>query len=490
MGKATFDLSFVRRERPLIEWLPELVADEWEQRLAAANALGGMWSGLPSYDTRGEDIQVQGSIPDLSAHARLFADEVRRAVASPGFPQEVFVRRLILYRMSLNADRLKRVNRMSHEHEAYDRRETALIERALTSPDAGERERAAKRFTRLFCASLARDNRITSESESMQAPGMISHLVFTAMGRELLVAADLLGQMLESRLAHEALDALERAGPAARSFAPRLMNWLDRPERFDAAAALGSIARDDAELADELLARLRSGTEIVQARVMAVLEHAGPRLAGRESEAIELLLPMTHRQSQVLSAVPALASVGRDRRQVLQRLVEIASPRPPRTRVIGAGQRWEGEIDEVMYERGVAISALRYLTAFPDEVVTVLAEAIESFVEYDPDESYFAEHGRVCGVLEAFGPSAAPAVPALVAYLEHWVAAPAAGREFPRYVLDALRAIGPVAADAEPVLRRLRRAGQDQPPDELDPDDPVDATILALRLSDAPRRQV
>jgi hypothetical protein len=348
-----------------------------------------------------------------------------------------------------------------------------------------EREQAAKRFGRLFCASLARDNRISSEAESSHAPGMLSYVVFEALGTALLAADDVLGEMLEGRSAHEALDALERAGPAARAFAPRLLARLDKQERFDAAHALGPMARDDPELIESLLTRLRLGSDVVKRHVAAVLEHVGPDLAGRESEAVELLMAMTY---QDYAAVPALASVGRHRREVVQRVVEIASPRPPRVLVAGAGERWQYEYDAVMHKRGVALSAMRHLQGSADQVVPVLADAIHTFEEYDPDESYEAEHGRVCGVLETFGGDAAPAVPALVRYLERWLELPPDRREWPQYVLKALKAIGPSASAAEPVLLRLRASvGEDLDP-ELDCNDPLDATLLAIRCQAASAR--
>src|SRR5262245_18505115 len=111
MGHLKFDPSFERDGKSLAEWLPLLVGDDRQQRLSAANALGGMWRALPGYDTHFEDMDA-ANWPDLVVQDERFKQAIRDAVARPGFPAAVFVRRLMLFRMSLHEDWLRRVAKM------------------------------------------------------------------------------------------------------------------------------------------------------------------------------------------------------------------------------------------------------------------------------------------------------------------------------------------------------------------------------------------
>jgi hypothetical protein len=107
-----------------------------------------------------------------------------------------------------------------------------------------------------------------------------------------------------------------------------------------------------------------------------------------------------------------MASLGRDREDVLEEVLALAAPRPPRITRIPYGKGSSYEQDEVMLERGIALVGLRYFTKFPDRVVPVLADAIDTFEEYDPDWVDKGEHERVTSSLRAFGASSAkPAVP-------------------------------------------------------------------------------
>ena len=74
-----------------------------------------------------------------------------------------------------------------------------------------------------------------------------------------------------------------------------------------------------------------------------------------------------------LGFLPAWASVGRERPDVRARVLAPAGPRPPRI------STHDGfELDEVMYERGTAISCLTNFAGHASEVVPVLAEALGS----------------------------------------------------------------------------------------------------------------
>jgi hypothetical protein len=164
----------------------------------------------------------------------------------------------------------------------------------------------------------------------------------------------------------------------------------------------------------------------------------------------------------------------------LRRVLEVAEPRPPRWRT--CEEYPDYKFDEVLGERAYAIHALAYFQRIADEVVPVLIVAFDTFEEFDPDWSYNGEHERVCAALAAFGPRAAPAVPRLVRYLEEWLARPRQERKLPKDVFGLLAAIGPAAAGALPTLEQLRTSVwyDDSPPNEFDPDDPLDQAILSI----------
>ena len=296
----------------------------------------------------------------------------------------------------------------------------------------------------------------------MTASGVMAAMIFNAIDEVLLVDRPGLRAMLGHKvLFRDATRALARIGPPAVDFAGSFLDQLDAQDAqfyYEGAPALGSIARDDPAVIDGLLRRLRSGPDAVQNGAAIALGHAGPPLAGRLEVALDFLLGATGKPALVLAATPALASVGRDRDDALRRVLELAAPRPPRWR---AEESYPGHRDdEVMYERGVAIDALRHFRRFAGRVVPVLVDAFDTFEEYDPDWSDHGEHGRVCWAFEEFGPDAVPVVPRLVRYLDDWQARPVDDRQYPKDVFELLAAIGPPATAALPVLERLlRRAG-------------------------------
>jgi hypothetical protein len=491
---AEWDTTFVRAGRTLGEWLPLLVSEDLATRFAAGEALGGMWQAKPAYGTRWDELtepSVAGRVPNLTEHAERFGRAVREAVGHPGFPQAAFVRRLLLYRMMQNREWLERARRSISPDERPDAKEAQLIEQALTSADFAERERAAKRFGRMFCASLARDRRLFDHAESMQAPGMVSYVVLQALDTALLDAPDLLHEMLDDDdLRSYAVEALQRLGPAASPFVDRLLDELDReqdgPGGFDASRVLGNVARAEPAVADALVGRLRSGSHPAKFAAAAALEHAGPAaLAGPAAdEAVELLRGMVRVPDLWYAAIRALASVGRGRADVLDEVLTVAAPRPPRWRK-GEG-KYAKEYDEVTHERGTAIEALRYFTGFPDRVVSALTDAIETFEEYDPDWGYErAEHGRVAESLRAFGPAAgAVAAPVLARHVRQ------SDGDVDLEVVRLLGDIGPTAAEALPALVRLREEQMAEfgPPDaatiEKAPperaDDPIEWAIWRI----------
>jgi hypothetical protein len=405
---------------------------------------------------------------------------------------------LILYRMMLDGDWRDRVRETSEAREAEDDRYVRrLVARLEAAGDDAERTEAARRLGRWFCASIGRgckrDQAIFADAETMSAAGMASHLVFDALDVALLADRPGLRIMLEDEAnAHEARQALVRIGPPAVEFAPFLIDRLDAGgdrHDFDGAWALGSIGRDDPAVVAALLGRLESGPGPMQSRVAACLDQAGPALAGRVDEAVGLLIRLAGSRGETCryTMVEALGSVGRDRDDAFEVILEMASPRPARP----VPDRYEqtGFRDEVMNERGMALAALRFFPRLARRAMPVLIEAMGTFEEYDPDWQYDGAHGRICHTLAAYGSEAEAVVPHLVAYLEDYLrqceATPDDIDDWPKAVFRALAAIGPAAAPALPVLELIRRDREAEEelgePSPLDPSDGLDRAILAIR---------
>lgn len=486
MAKIRPDFSFDREGRPLSAWLLDLVADDAPTRLKAGDVLQGMWFGVPYAHTELSDLEWEEheSRPGQSDR---FAAAVRDATAMPGFPTADFARRLILYRMALHQDSRRRAEASCRRREEESDKYIERIGRRLEAAgDEAERAEAARRLCRWFCATVDRDlkaNQAVHEgAEELSPAGMASHLVFEALDIALLADRPGLRLMLdpESGIRYAVLSALERIGPPAVDFAPELIAHLDGHADgswSDATGALGSIGRDDPAVVDALITRLGSRSEAVRDLAAACLGRAGPPLAGRADEAVDLLLEAARGPGRC-TMVEALASVGRNREDALAFVLEMASPKPPRW--IHREYFPDDRADEVMFDRATAIVALRHFRGFADRVMPVLIEAIDSFEEYDPDYGYAGDHERASRTLAEFGPDAAAAVPRLVAYLDEWNRRPE-DEQYPRAVLDALKAIGPAAASALPILEAIRLKHVEELGPDLDRHDPLDAAILAIR---------
>lgn len=490
MAKQRPDYTFKRGGRSLKVWLQELVAEDAPTRRAAGEALQAMLYAVASVHT--DLIEIDwGSPSALEGQSERFRDAIRSAVQSPGFDAHDFVRKLILYRMALQADWHRRVDEDFGRENAPNIYEERLLQRAQAADGDKERTEVLRRYLRWVCASFARDVKrskdIYAGAESMTPPAFMAAMVFQSLDVALLADRPGLYAMLADKdtwMRDDAAKALARIGPAAVDFAPFFFAELDAeqsPHGFRNAHALGSIGRDDPDVIDGLLRRLRSASMAVRSGAAEALSCAGPPLAGRLEVALDLLLTASSIPELVYTAIPALASVGRNSEVALHRVLEVAKPRPPRWQTVPDFP--DHKSDEVMGERGTAISSLHYFKRFADKVVPVLVDALDSFEEYDPDWSYGGEHGRVCHALESFGPLAAPAVPWIVRFLEQWPTRSEDDREWPNDLFRLLAAIGPAAADALPALEQLCawQESEESPPAELDPDEPLDRAILILR---------
>ncbi|WZO98466.1 hypothetical protein EP7_000045 [Isosphaeraceae bacterium EP7] len=489
MAKQRPDLSLEREGRPLKVWLQDLVAEEAPTRRAAGDALQAMMYGVPSVHTDLAEVEW-GSFETLHQQPERFKDAVRSAVESPGFAAHDFVSKLILYRTALRDDWQRRVDKACEEDNAPNAYQDRLLQRLQAADGDIERTEAARRYMRWVCASMDRNlNRgdVYAGAEAMATPGVMAAIVFDSLDVSLLADRSGLYAMLGDKdMRRDAARALARIGPPGVNFAAVFFEELDAENLThffeEGARALGSIGRDNADVIDGLLGRLRSGPFAVRSGAAAALFHSGPSLAGRLEIALDLLLEATQTPGLVCAAIPALASVGRDSEMALRRVLEVSEPRTSRLR--SARGFPDQSYDEVMAERGAAIDSLHHFKRFADRAVPALVDALDTFQEYDPDWGYEGEHGRVCAALMPFGPLAALAVPRLVQLLEEWLTRPETDREWPKDVIQLLASFGPPAAEALPLLEQLRstQVDNDEPVSpELDPDEPLDRAIVILR---------
>ena len=463
MTKILPDYSFERDGVPLSAWLWRLVDAERSVRTGAGVALRSMEWGFPCVHT---DVMNMEVVPDIDAQCIRFAAAVKAVLSDPAFETQDFVEKLGAYLLAIEADYAasakKWADESSRRGKRFDRLADHLMARVkaeggLATEEGAPVTDAERRLMRLRSAYLCTANPKSSDfsqSERLKFEGQVAHSIFDALGAELLHAPEVLGAMLgrDRSLRDKALAAIARIGPAARGFAPALLLKLDEPAECGSwnnrmiYHALGVLARDDESLVDELIRRLGNEQRAGRCGVADVLREAGPALCGRESQVCALLRGMLDWRGEEYAAIYALASVGREMPAVRALVLDYAGP----SRVAAATTTDTRESE--MQLRGVALDSLRYLSAYPQECVPVLIEALASFEEYDPDREYRGAQSRIADALACFGPAAAAAAPALVPYLTD------VSDDVPKAMVQAIAAMGPAAAVALPALYTLRES--------------------------------
>ncbi len=445
-----------------------------------------MKRALPSVHTNLQEVE-RCSARAASDHSARVDAALRSTVGAPGFPALGFVRDLIRYRMALQDDWRRRMDRQDEEDNAPNKYRDLLIARIQHAGSEDERAHAGLRYSRWTFAKIARDSRAGRTAydgaESTSSPGFVSSWVFDTLDEALLLDRPGLVAMLADRASRrDALGALARIGTPAVAFAPPLFDRIDEDNADGYSLdvqALGRIGRDDPGVIDGLLRRVRSGSPNVQQAAIAALGSAGPPLAGRLGVALDLLQGATHRPDLACIAIQALASVGHDDEAAFRRVLGLAGSRPP---------RWRSEPgipdyrqDEVMMERAAAIDSFVRFPGHADRIVPVLVAALDTFEEYDSDWMQNGQHERICEALRSFGPDAAPAVPRLLRSLEEQRAE--GDRGHPRCLLNLIAAIGPPVGRFLPLLERMRveEFEDEAEAPEFDPDRPLDRAILTLR---------
>ncbi|MCA9078102.1 MAG: hypothetical protein KDA93_23940 [Planctomycetaceae bacterium] len=462
MADNTPDYSFVRDGLGLDEWLWKLVDESPAERVAAGEALEAMDWGVPSAHT---DLSTLTEFPDTEAQGPRFEAEVRRVLATPEFDTKNFVERLGASRIAFNSEWQKKMSALISETndlgDKYDRMAEELVKRIDSAEDETTRQHFLDRFARLSAVYIRKScdtqKNPFEDSEPLLSAGFAVSRIFNLLDEELLEAPEVLDLFLsDSELIHEALSALQRIGPAAIAFAPKLLHNLDQFAKsdksypsFNGAYALGSIGRDDPHIVSEMIDRLSHSNEAMRISAANVLEEMDGAVCDRAAEICDLLLPKLDRESEYewFAALSALASVGRDLPHVRQAVLNWAGPRERKPRVHSGVSKLE--YDLTMYERGTAISAMRYLSSYPDECIPVLIEAMQSFEEFDPDEGYYGSQSRIATTLSDFGEDAFPAVEPLCRYLDD------DDGDSPTAILDLFAGLGPSAYEALPALHNL-----------------------------------
>jgi len=413
----------------LAYWLWEFVGDDIDRRDVAMAALNGMQ-------------YPESSGLDFVMVREGFGEAVRATLARPEVGAAAFIRKLV--RLMRQAQTLRM--RLWHDDNARVDRVMDKLAPRLNEPGLSEERMRTlhKRMGRVIC----------SDGESHRLQGRLLNqsvtalMLFGQLGEHVLKVPDVVREMLKDpQEEHSASEVIRKLGPAAAVFADHLIGLLDAWDNnygFQPAAALAAVVRDDARRVREITRRLDANRPVVVCGAAWVLQEVGPCAAELAPECVSRLLALTHAEGQVgLAAVGALGRIARENDRVVKRVLDIS--RSPD-----------------VWSRGVALTALGDMGHRPEWVVPRLVEAFTDYEEPNPDWTYRSRHERVVFALKAFGPAAAPAVPALVGRVRN-------DEGMDRGVVEALGAIGPAAAEALPVLQAMVEPGDEELPDEMNP---------------------
>ncbi|GEM_PF-3656873 len=474
------DYSFEREGIPLPEWLLRLVDDEPKTRELAGKVLHAMMLGLPSSDT---DLSNMDPIPDTAGQMERFKDALQIAVNSIGFDTGKFISMLCAGLLALTDDWRERYKKNNEQWEELCQR---LVDKMSIATDDATRKRAADRLFKALCASIKRDW-CDEDAKAFSNSLLMYQFIFSFLDTAFLAAPEALQLILENpKRSHYALQAISRIGPAAIAFAPSLLEKMDQIAKKEhnyidneIADALASIGKGNREIVDAVIERLENSDQRVRSTAALALSKMGTNVAGRTDIILAKLGPITFDGTDYYwCIIDALASVGRHDKHTRQTIIDFARPRPAKLEALPDYPQYTQ--DKTMVERGYAINAMCYFIDYPNECIPVLIDAIETFEEFDPDEMYVGPAARVARVLEAFGPSAAPAAKFLAAKLEK-------KGDFPKAILKALAAIGPAAHDVLATLEQFRIESADEEPladlNTTEPDeimDPVGWTIKQI----------
>jgi hypothetical protein len=234
---------FTHENRPMEEWLLQLLEPDAARRKAAAKVVTDRFY-MPL------DLMPDSS-EAMDGFLEEFAVAVRRIVNEPGFPAATFVNRLIELELALYESWCA-MNREA------SRREAEFDKQALAKLGQDPTEGAKKRYVRRMAVRLARECKQVraDDPHEILTTGAALVRVIESLGKELLPATERLRQMLEVRgKANLAVEAIGRMGRDGLVFYDELVARLHREDfNYHASRALGPLLQSAPERVPEILA--------------------------------------------------------------------------------------------------------------------------------------------------------------------------------------------------------------------------------------------
>lgn len=482
---ARWDTSFIREGKTLLQWLPDLVAENRQTQFAAGEAIYAMGMGIDSVHS--ELTGLEGIAPGRK-HTAQFEQAMEQSIRDLPLPWDDYVLKLAVHLIRQREAWLKHCDFMEEEREAYEKRTDPLLQKIAPelaqNPKDARREQLLSRMHKVIC-SMPDCSTADGFDDKVMNFDIVVHQVIENAGDRLLETPEVVQLMLDvDGVAYVAEKALMKLGPKASQFAGHYLKQLDAVTEdspyFNYAALLARLGEGVPQVIDALGERLGSEQETIRFRAAGVLSHMAPHLAGQGEKLFDQVnqLFQSAKDEKRYYFYDAWASLGRARPEVRQQVLAETLPRPPRMKISDEhGHRWE--YDEVAHERGRAIDACKYFVNWPDETVPVLSQSLGNFEEYDPDNTYNGGNERVCWVLRDFKSQAVSALPRIIELLEAWLTRQQDDGVYPKDLLGVITAMGPVAQAALPVLHKIRHSEErDNAP--LEEFSPVDEAILSV----------
>lgn len=425
---------FTFENRPLAEWLQQLVEQDALRRKSAANLITDRF-----YMPMDQFPETEAATNDFF---EAFSSAVRAAVNQRDFPAVDFVQNLLALEIALQETWCAKVAEDSAREKAIDKVDLAKLGEQPTEADK-------KRYVRRIWIRLLRDCKKISEEEPHEifTTGAAAVRVIESLGVELLPAAEILREMLFSKhQAYIASDAIGRMGKGGLEFYDDLLEGLrrDDPDLY-CARALGTLLRAVPEKIPEILriACERGDSQIAAISALATCGRKATAVFPDVETRLRDLIETSPGERTWYWVVGALGQCGRTSQTVDSLLKRLDS----------SDQQKCGEI----------ILALGAIGLCGERVIPRLIELLDTFEEYDPDWCYHGEHQRIVQALRGFGTSAASAIPALIRHAwtkpqQYWTNDhKMAERSQPdEEVIKLLGELGPLSKDALPTLNDLR----------------------------------
>jgi hypothetical protein len=427
--------------RTLAAWLPELVSVDHSTRQAAGDAMFAMYCGVSSV----HDELTEA--PDAEPQQAAWRIAVRNAIEMPEFPPRSFFLSAAARLVGAHDDYMRQIMQSDPQYERVCERIDGRLD-AVTNEQGLAIE--YRRLGRAMCAAIERVCK--SETPNFEATSLAYFMlqwVIEAAGPAILEAPEAIWMLLESRGMHFIAEkALVEAGPQAASlFLPYYVEKFEATysgASFNESKVLASIGRGNREVIAISLRAIETGGERLAWEAASTLYHMSVEACSHEEAIPELLRLTAHDDAERRAAAAfALGGVARNSDDAISRLLQLT---------LDESVNYQGGY----IVAGYAATALGEIRRHADCVVPRLAEMLATFQEFDPDMEYGGRHARIAEALLQFGPAAAAATSTIIERLETYLD----GNEDLEDASDGeltrlLRAIGPEARSALPVLRSL-----------------------------------